>query len=90
MIPNPIKNNVLVKRDPRQDERNGIFIPDKYQKISVDGEVIAVGKDCVEGLKPGDHVMIGHIITKDVILNNEEYAIVNEDDIFCLMVDDAG
>lgn len=85
----PLGARVLVKR--KADEKIGIiYIPDSAKGVSLRGDVIAVGKDCV-WVKPGDDILFGRyapfeLPTKyyDDLRNSEYYKevlIMNEEDI---------
>jgi chaperonin GroES len=86
----PLHDRVLIRRIDEQEQlRSGIIIPDTAKEKPQRGEVIAVGegKFVKDGtrqpldVKEGDRVLFGKYSGSDVIIDDEEYLIMREDDI---------
>ena len=90
----PLADRVLIKRLEEQDERHGsIIIPDTAKEKPQEGKVIAVGQGKVndEGkkvpldVKTGDKILFGKYSGSEVTLDNEEYLILREEDVLCIL-----
>jgi len=93
----PLFGRVLVKRT-LITQIGSIIVPKDSGKVAV-AEVISVGEECTT-LKPGDVITFGkyspHIIdSKDleyygieipVVGKDEEYLIINEVDVLCVLI----
>ena len=86
----PLGNRVLVRRLAAEEKlKGGIIIPDSAKKEQEQAEVIAVGpgkRDSDNRLIPmpvekGDRILMAKYSGQQVTLNDEEYVIVNADDI---------
>lgn len=85
----PLGNRVLIKRSKAQSTKGGILLPDSAQEKPVEGEVIAVGPGKISesgklealSVKVGDIVLYSKYAGTEVKSHEEEYLIVNEDDI---------
>ena len=86
----PLKDRVVIRRaDKEQVSAGGIIIPDKAQKRTMEGEVIAVGpgKMLEDGtvrpvdVKKGDRVAFGRYGGNEKKVENQELLILKEDDI---------
>jgi chaperonin GroES len=86
----PLHDRVLIKRIEEQDQvRSGIIIPDTAKEKPQRGEVIATGEGKFRedgtrqplDVKAGDHVIFGKYSGSDIIIDEEEYLIVREDEI---------
>ena len=71
---------VLVKMDPRENEIEGIFIPDAYLQREVIGEVVSIG-DYVELVDIGDRVLLRNNCGIEVVIDEGEFSIIEESDI---------
>ncbi|RJP57893.1 MAG: co-chaperone GroES [Candidatus Auribacter fodinae] len=77
---NAIGTRVLVQMDPRENELNGIIIPDAYLYRESIGTVISTG-DYVDLVEPGDRVLLKQCCGVDVVIDGCEFSIVTEDDV---------
>jgi len=86
----PLGDRVLVKAIEKTEERKGgIIIPDTAKEKPQEGEVIAIGpgkrdesgKIIPMDLKVGDRILYGKYSGTEVKLEDEEYLIMNQDDV---------
>ena len=86
----PLYDRIVVKRkDPREQMRGGIIIPDTAKEKPQEAEVIAVGegkfnddgKRMKLDVKKGDTVLIGKYSGTEVKIEGEEYLIMREDEV---------
>jgi len=85
----PLHDRVLVKRlQEKEAIKGGIIIPDSAKEKPQEGEVIAVGSGRREkgeliplDVKPGDRVLFGKYSGNDIVIDDEEYMILKEDEI---------
>jgi chaperonin GroES len=86
----PLHDRVLIKRiEEKETVKGGIIIPDTAKEKPQEGEVIAVGAGRIEkgqriplDVKPGDRVLFGKYSGTDIKIENEEYLILREEEIF--------
>ena len=86
----PLNDRVVVQaQDAEEQTASGLFIPDSAKEKPQRGTVIAVGPGRVENgtkidmtVKAGDTVLYGKYSGTEVTLDNEEYMIMRESDIF--------
>jgi chaperonin GroES len=78
---------VLVKMDPPEQEIGRFFIPDAYLQRDVVGTVVSIG-EYVELADVGDRVLIRQHSGIDLVIDNDDYTIVQEDDILARLVDE--
>jgi len=85
----PLYDRVLLERleDPPSPDSK-VIIPDAAKEPPLQAEVIAVGQGRIEGgslipllLKKGDIVLIGKFAGTEVMIKDEEYLIVREEEI---------
>ena len=85
----PLYDRVLLERleDPPDPDKK-VVIPDAAKEPPLQAEVIAVGAGRIEGgrlipllLKKGDIVLIGKFAGTEVMIKDEEYLIVREEEI---------
>ena len=90
----PLHDRVVVKRiDAEEKTKGGIIIPDSAKEKPQEGKVIAVGNGKVtdEGkkialdVKTGDRILFGKYSGSEVTLDNEEYLILREEDVLCIL-----
>jgi chaperonin GroES len=90
----PLHDRILVKRQEEKETRKGgIIIPDSAKEKPQEGKVIAVGNGKVtdEGkkisldVKTGDRILFGKYSGSEVTLDNEEYLILREEDVLCIL-----
>jgi chaperonin GroES len=85
-----IGNRVLVKVDPEETTRGGIYLPDSAQEKPQRGTVMALGEgrrlDSGKLVKPpvtvGDRVIFSKYGGTEVKDGDEEYIILSTEDIF--------
>ncbi|TXE83540.1 co-chaperone GroES [Campylobacter peloridis] len=81
----PLGKRVLVKRvEETKTTASGIIIPDNVKEKPLTGEVIAVSKE-VEDIKINDKVVFAKYGGSEIKLNNEEYLVLNTDDILGIL-----
>jgi len=87
----PLHDRILVKRIEEEEvRRGGIIIPDTAKEKPQEGKVIAVGNGKVleNGqkvpleVKVGDRVLFGKYSGSEVKIEDEEYLILKEEDVF--------
>ena len=87
----PLHDRVIVRRiEEGEQVRGGIIIPDTAKEKAQVGEVIAVGegKRKEDGtrisldVQVGDRVVFGKYGGQDIKIDNEEYLIFREEDIY--------
>jgi chaperonin GroES len=90
----PLHDRILVKRQEEKEmKKGGIIIPDSDKEKPQGGKVIAVGngKFTDEGkkisldVKTGDRILFGKYSGSEVTLDNEEYLILREEDVLCIL-----
>jgi len=90
----PLHDRILVKRQEEKEmKKGGIIIPDSAKEKPQEGKVIAVGNGKVtdEGkkisldVKNGDRILFGKYSGSEVTLDNEEYLILREEDVLCIL-----
>jgi chaperonin GroES len=94
MTLHPLHDRVLLKRTEEEPaRRGGIIIPDSAKEKPQEGKVIAVGKGKVSedgkktplDVKAGDRVLFGKYSGSEVTLDGEEYLIMKEEDVLCIL-----
>jgi chaperonin GroES len=87
----PLADRVIVKPNPAEEKtKSGIILPDTAKEKPIEGTVVAVGPGKVteEGskveltIKEGDKVLYGKYSGTEVTVDDEEYLIMRESDIF--------
>lgn len=87
----PLHDRILVKRlEEKETKKGGIIIPDTAKEKPQEGEVIAVGPGKVgdDGkrqpmdVKAGDKILFGKYSGSEVKLDNEEFLIMREEDVY--------
>jgi chaperonin GroES len=90
----PLQDRVVVKpADAEEISKGGIILPDTAQEKPQQGEVMAVGPgkiaDSGELIKPqvkkGDKILYGKYSGTEITVDDEEYLIVRESDIFAIL-----
>lgn len=90
----PLGDRVIVKpKAPEEKTKGGIILPDTAQEKPMEGEVIAVGngktddagKKVAMELKVGDKVLYGKYSGTEVKMNDEEYLIMRESDVYAVI-----
>lgn len=90
----PLHDRILVKRlEVKEVKKGGIIIPDTAQEKPQEGEVIAAGPGKVgdDGkrqpmdVKVGDKILFGKYSGSEVKLDDEEFLIMREEDVLCIL-----
>ncbi len=90
----PLGNRVIVKRMEEESTlKGGIILPDSAKKKQETAKVVAIGKGKAnkdgELIKPtveiGDVVFMDKYSGQEVTIDDEEYVIVNADDIIAIV-----
>lgn len=90
----PLQDRVVVKAAEAEEiSKGGIILPDTAQEKPQQGEVMAVGPgkiaDSGELIKPqvkkGDKILYGKYSGTEITVDDEEYLIVRESDIFAII-----
>jgi len=89
----PIGNRVVARRTEKEEAKGGILLPDTAQQKQETVEIVAVGegKTTKEGTKIAPQVQVGDVVLMDkyagqeVTLDDEEFIIVNADDIVAIL-----
>lgn len=86
----PLHDHILVERIEEETRKGAIIIPDTAKEKPQQGKVIAVGggrrdekgnKIPLE-VKKGDIILFGKYAGNEVKIEDKEYLIIREDDIF--------
>ena len=90
----PLGDKIVVKRDKADKaSKGGILLPDQAQKKPTEGVVVAVGPGRVldDGsrnklfLKVGDKVLFSKYAGTEVLLDGEDYDILEEDQVYAVV-----
>jgi chaperonin GroES len=85
----PLHDRVLVRRlEVKETAKGGIIIPDTAKEKPQEAEVIAVGAGKVEkghrvplDVKVGDRILFGKYTGNDIVIEDQEYLILREEEI---------
>lgn len=75
------KNVVLKKEEQEQKTASGIILSTETKELPSIGKVVAVGPECKANLKEGDRVVFKQYSGTKVTLDDEEYTVIDEEDI---------
>lgn len=90
----PLYDRIVIRRkEPKEQVRGGIIIPDTAKEKPQEAEVIAVGegkfnddgKRMKLDVKKGDTILIGKYSGTDIKINDEEYTILREDEVLAIV-----
>jgi chaperonin GroES len=90
----PLQDRILVQRiEEEKTTKGGIIIPDTAKEKPAEGKVVAVGNGKVgeDGkrialeIKKGDRILFGKYSGTEVKIEGEEYLILREDDVLCII-----
>ena len=90
----PLHDRVLIERLEQEEQiRGGIIIPDSAKEKPQEAKVVAVGpgkaldngERSAMDVKAGDKVLIGKYSGSEIKMNDEEYIILREDEIFAVV-----
>jgi chaperonin GroES len=85
----PLHDRVLVRRlEEKETAKGGIIIPDTAKEKPHEGEVIAIGAGKIEkgkrvplDVKVGDRILFGKYTGNDILVDDQEYLILREEEI---------
>jgi chaperonin GroES len=85
----PLHDRVLVRRlEEQETAKGGIIIPDTAKEKPQEGEVMAVGAGKIEegkriplDVKAGDRILFGKYTGNDILVDDQEYLILREEEI---------
>lgn len=86
----PLADRVVVKpQEAEEKTAGGIILPDSAKEKPIEGTIVAVGPGRVENgnkielsVKVGDKVLYGKYSGTEVTVDDQEYLIMRESDIF--------
>ena len=90
----PVGANVVVKRLPADEvTAGGIVLPDSAKEKPRQGRVLSIGDGRMldngarvpHQVSEGDRVLFGSYAGAEVVVNGEEFLIMNEDEILAIM-----
>ena len=90
----PLSDRILVKRvEEEETTKGGIIIPDTAKEKSAEGKVVSVGSGQIgpDGkripidMKKNDRILFGKYGGQEVKVEGEEYLILREDDVLCVI-----
>ncbi|RUM62765.1 MAG: co-chaperone GroES [Sulfurospirillum sp.] len=82
----PLGDRLLIQRvEESNTTASGIIIPDNAKEKPSKGKVIAIGSE-VEDIKVDDTVVFGKYSGNEIVLDGEEYLIMESSDIFGILV----
>ena len=90
----PLSDRVIVKAEAAEEKTaSGIILPDTAKEKPQEGKVVAVGPGKISDsgntikmtVKVGDKVLYGKYSGTEVIVDNQEYLIMKENDIFAIL-----
>ena len=85
----PLKDRVLIKPALAEEKTaGGIIIPDTAQEKPQKGVVVAVGNGNIDTpmtVKVGDNILYGKYSGTEITVENEDYLIMKEDDIYAIV-----
>ena len=85
----PLADRVLIQPEAAEEKTaSGIIIPDTAKEKPMRGTVIAAGKGKTDEpmtVKPGDTVLYGKYSGTELTVNDVEYLIMRESDIFAIV-----
>jgi chaperonin GroES len=90
----PLHDRVLIKRiEEKETAKGGIIIPDTAKEKPMEGEVVAVGpgkhdeagKRQAMEVQPGDRVLIGKYAGTEIKIDDQDYVILREEEIFAVL-----
>ncbi|HUQ94084.1 MAG TPA: co-chaperone GroES [Bryobacteraceae bacterium] len=90
----PLYDRVVIKRVENETSMQGaLYIPDSAKEKPQEGTVVAVGKGkrledgkvIALDVQVGDSILFGKYSGNDIKLDGEEYMIMREDEILCVI-----
>lgn len=93
----PLRDRVVIRRlDEQHKTAGGLYIPDTAKEKAQEGEIMAVGtgrvlddgKSVALDVRVGDRVLFSKYSGTDIKIDGEDYLVLREDDISCVLVND--
>ena len=90
----PLEDRVIVKTSaPEEKTKGGIILPDTVKEKPVEGTVVAAGPGRIKddgnmislNVAVGDKVLYGKYSGTEIIIEDEEFLIMRESDIFGIL-----
>ena len=90
----PLGDRVIVKpKAPEEKTKGGIILPDTAQEKPMEGTITAVGEGRIADdwklikmiLKTGDKVLYGKYSGTEVKIDDEDYLIMRESDVYAII-----
>ena len=85
----PLSDRVVIEPTPVETKTaSGIIIPDTAKEKPLKGKVVAIGpgkKDEPMTVKVGDEVLYNQNLTEDLKIDNEDFLIIHEEDIYGIL-----
>lgn len=89
----PLHDRILVQRlDAETKTQGGIIIPETAKEKPMEGKVMAVGTDLMNGeddkaptLKVGDRILFGKYAGTEITVEGIEQLILKEEDVLCVV-----
>lgn len=84
----PLHDNVVLKKEKAEKETktaSGIILTDSNKNVPSYAIVVAKGEDCKAAINVGDKVVYKEYSGTKVKLDDEEYIIIEEEDILAIM-----
>jgi len=82
---NPMSDHILVKREPRKEESNGILLPHTaHDDKTTTGIVCAIGPKVVD-VEVFDRVLFPKYANKEVVVCDSKYLLLREVEIFAVL-----
>lgn len=83
----PVGKRILAKRiEEKEQTVKGIIMPDTAKHKKYEIEVLEIGKE-VTKVKIGDKISITQYGTKEIILDDEVFMLIPEDDVIAIIHD---
>ena len=86
----PLQDRIIVKRIAEEEKtKGGIIIPDTAKEKPQRGKVLSISEVDEKGNKPtvkvGDTILYGKYAGTEITVENKEYLIMRESDIFAIL-----
>jgi chaperonin GroES len=90
----PLEDRVIIKAGPAEEKsKGGIILPDTVKEKPIEGTIIAAGPGRIKddgntislNVKVGDKVLYGKYSGTEITVEDEEYLIMRESDIFGIL-----
>ena len=82
----PLGDRLVIKQVVAEETtKSGIVLPGQAKEKPQEAKIVAVGKDVSDELKEGDTVIYSKYAGNTVKLDEEEYIIVEEEDILAVV-----